>query len=258
MGAFIFDTHCHWDHASLQALQPDLWQSCLAHNVQALLVPATQMQRFQTLVALCQQHHHWHLALGLHPYFVKQHQATDVALLCSAIAQHQPVAVGEIGLDWHLPEQTWAWQEFFFTQQLAIAKQHHLPVVVHVRQCHDKVIKLLRQHQFAEGGIIHAYSGNINQAHAYRNLGFKLGVGGTITYTRASKIRRVMAQLPLDSLVLETDAPDMPMAHQQDRLNRPDHLPYVVDVLAELKQIPAQSIIEQTHTNAMQVLRLSL
>ena len=164
MTAYLFDTHCHWDHPSLQALQPDLWQACVEQNVQALLVPATQVQHWQSLIQLCQQHKAWHLALGLHPYFVTSHQTEDLLRLSALIEQHQPVAVGEIGLDWHLPQTTWALQEEFFTQQLLLAKQHKMPVIVHVRKCHDKVIKLLRQTSFGDGGIIHAYSGNAAQA----------------------------------------------------------------------------------------------
>lgn len=253
----IFDSHCHWDHPKLQALQPQLWQNCQQQGVRDLLVPATVAKYWPQLIPLCQQNPYWHLALGLHPYFLSQHQADDLALLEQLIAQAQPIAIGEIGLDWHLPEDTWAQQEVLFLAQLKLAQDAKLPVILHVRKCHDRLIKLLRQADFDEGGFVHAYGGNGQQAQAYNSLGFKLGVGGSITYERASKTRRLFANLPLSYLVLETDAPDMPMSHQADRLNRPDDLPKVLSVLSELREEAAATIAQQTTANVRSVLRLS-
>ena len=144
-----------------------------------------------------------------------------------------------------------------FLAQLKLAQVAQLPVVLHVRKCHDRVIKLLRQVNFYQGGFVHAYSGNEAQAHTYHGLGFKLGVGGSITYARASKTRRLFTNLPLSYLVLETDAPDMPMSHQQDRLNRPDDLPKVLSVLSELRKQDVAAIAQQTTANVRSVLRLS-
>ncbi len=250
----LFDSHCHWDHAQLQALQPQLWQSCLQRGVNDLLVPATQAAHWLDLINLCQQHAHWHLALGLHPYYVDHHSREDLALLARLTESAQAAAVGEIGLDWHLPEPTWAAQEVLFMEQLSLAKQLNLPVILHVRKCHDRVIKILRQKKFNSGGFVHAYSGNVQQAQAYADLGFKLGVGGTITYARASKTRRVIAELPLTWLVLETDAPDMPMAHQSNRLNRPDDLPHVLDALTDIRTESRHLLAQQTTDNVRMVL----
>ncbi|HCH23926.1 MAG TPA: DNAase [Oceanospirillaceae bacterium] len=253
----IFDSHCHWDHPKLQALQPELWQHCQQQGVADLLVPATVAEHWPQLISLCQQNPHWHLTLGLHPYFLSQYQAADLSLLEQLVAQAQPIAIGEIGLDWHLPADTWEQQEVLFLAQLKLAQAAQLPVVLHVRKCHDRVIKLLRQVRFAQGGFVHAYSGNEQQAHAYHSQGFKLGVGGSITYTRATKTRRLFAALPLAYLVLETDAPDMPMAHQEDRLNRPDDLPKVLHVMSELREEDVATIAQQTTANVRSVLRLT-
>ena len=252
----IFDSHCHWDHPKLQTLQPQLWHGCQQQGVTDLLLPATIAEHWPQLISLCQQNPNWHLALGLHPYFLSQHQNDDLSLLEQLVAQVEPVAIGEIGLDWHLSEDTWAQQEALFLAQLNLAQAKQLPVILHVRKCHDRVIKLLRQLNFKQGGFVHAYSGNEQQAHTYNSLHFKLGVGGSITYTRASKTRRLFASLPLSYLVLETDAPDMPMAHQQDRLNRPDDLPKVLDVLSELREEDRAIIAQQTTANVRSVLRL--
>jgi TatD DNase family protein len=253
----IFDSHCHWDHPRLQALQPELWQSCRQQGVSDLLVPATVAEHWPQLVALCQQNPHWHLALGLHPYFLSQFQEADLCLLKQLVAQENPIAIGEIGLDWHLPKDSWAQQEVLFLAQLKLAETSGLPVILHVRKCHDRVIKLLKQIKFKQGGLVHAYSGNEPQAHTYHGLGFKLGVGGSITYERASKTRHLFTSLPLSYLVLETDAPDMPMSHQQDRLNRPDDLPKVLSVLSSLRKQDVAAIAQQTTANVRSVLRLS-
>jgi TatD DNase family protein len=173
------------------------------------------------------------------------------------VAHTKPVAIGEIGLDWHLPESTWAAQEVLFIAQLKLAQKEGLPVILHVRKCHDRVIKLLRQQKFSEAGIVHAYSGNETQAQAYADMGFKLGVGGTITYERARKTRHLVSRLPLSWLVLETDAPDMPMVHQIDRLNRPDALPKVLAVLASIRAEDRALLAQQTTSNCLSVLKLS-
>lgn len=252
----LFDSHCHWDHPDLQALQPNLWQACEANEVNGLLVPGTVANAWQQQIDLCATHTQWHLALGLHPYFLAQHQAGDLSLLTELIAQHKPVAIGEIGLDWHFPQATWAEQESLLFDQLQLAKEYQLPVILHVRKCHDRVIKILRQQQFAYGGFVHAYGGNGQQAKAYADMGFRLGVGGTITYERAKKIRAMVSELPLEWLVLETDAPYMPMNNQQGGLNRPDDLPKVLDALTKLRPESAQQIAEQTYLNTCQVLGL--
>ena len=267
-GVQLFDSHCHWQHPRLQALQPQLWQSCVQHGVSQLLVPATTADTWSAQISLCNQNPSWHCALGLHPYFIEQHQTADLQRLAELVQQHQPVAIGEIGLDWHLPDHTWEAQEQWFLAQLQLAKDYDRPLILHVRKCHDRVIKLLKQHRFSLGGFVHAFSGNEQQAHAYAKLGFKLGFGGTITYPRASKTRALAANLPLEYLVLETDAPDMPMFSDslnqgqhaskgpQGGPNRPDYLPQVLTVLAGLRPETAAQIATQTCANVQQVLNL--
>ena len=244
----LFDSHCHWDHPKLQALQPGLWQACVKQGVQDILVPATTAAQWPALVALCKAQARWHLA---------QHQASHLSLLQHLVTQAKPLAIGEIGLDWHLPEATWAVQEALFIKQLRLAQQVRLPVILHVRKCHDRVIKLLRQQRFSQAGFVHAFSGNEQQAKAYADMGFKLGVGGTITYARASETRNLISRLPLSWLVLETDAPDMPMSHQVERLNHPDDLPKVLDVLAVIRMEDRAQLAQQTTANCLGVLGLS-
>ncbi|MCS5559320.1 MAG: TatD family hydrolase [Oceanospirillaceae bacterium] len=257
----LIDSHCHWDHPRLQSLQPDLWQSCLDHGVTQLVVPATQASHFQRQIKLCQQNPHWHLALGLHPYFSHVHSSDHLPLLRDAIVAHQPVAVGEIGLDFHLDTNSKGFsqveQEAWLLAQLDLAQQHSLPVIVHCRKANDRLAQLLRRHAFAEGGIVHAFSGSQQQALAFTQLGFKIGLGGTLTYDRAQAVKRLAIALPLADIVLETDAPDMPMAGSDRALpNRPDYLPRVFQQLASLRPESIEKIAQQIYVNTQQVLRL--
>jgi TatD DNase family protein len=229
--------------------------------VTQLVVPATQASHFQRQIKLCQQNPHWHLALGLHPYFSHVHSSDHLPLLRDAIVAHQPVAVGEIGLDFHLDTNSKGFsqveQEAWLLAQLDLAQQHSLPVIVHCRKANDRLAQLLRRHAFAEGGIVHAFSGSQQQALAFTQLGFKIGLGGTLTYDRAQAVKRLAIALPLADIVLETDAPDMPMAGSDRALpNRPDYLPRVFQQLASLRPESIEKIAQQIYANTQQVLRL--
>ncbi|WP_443628628.1 TatD family hydrolase [Candidatus Njordibacter sp. Uisw_002] len=258
----LIDSHCHWDDSRLQALQPHLWQSCISQGVQQLVVPGTQWAFFARQIAICEQNPLWHLALGLHPYFSDQHSSQHVLDLAKAIVDYKPVAVGEIGLDFALDTTregfSIAEQERWFIAQVKLAKHARLPVIVHSRKANDRLGQLLRQLKFDQGGIVHGFSGSIQQAQKFTQLGFKIGFGGTLTYDRAQAIRRLAMALPLTDIVLETDAPDMPMAEQpKGQPNQPDKLPRVLEVLGVLRPESIAQIAMQTMTNTLEVLRLN-
>ena len=259
----LIDSHCHWDHPRLQTLQPYLWQSCLAQGVGQLVVPATQHATFSRQISLCERHPCWHLALGLHPYFCDHHVDEHLTVLSEAIKAHKPVAVGEVGLDFALDmnRQVFcqAQQEYWFVAQLRLAQQFKLPLILHCRKANDRLAQLLRQHQFGLGGIVHAFNGSLQQAQAFTKLGFKIGLGGTVTYERAQAMKRLAQSLPLEDIVLETDAPDMPMAGSDRTLpNRPDYLPRVLDELAKLRPETKAQIARHTVANTVKALRLAL
>ena len=258
----LIDSHCHFDDPRLQALQPNLWQSCLREGVEQLVVPGTLQAHFARQIALCDTHSDWHLALGLHPYFSHCHTQPHLDQLPNLLEEHNPVAVGEIGLDFALSMQqegfSQSQQEYWFTSQVRIAQAFNLPIIVHSRKANDRLGQLLRQIGFEHGGIVHAFSGSLQQAQAFTKLGFKIGLGGTLTYERAKAMRRLAAALPLSDIVLETDAPDMPMAGQpKDQPNRPDHLPRVLKVIASLRKESLAQITSRVYENTQQVLRLN-
>ena len=160
------------------------------------------------------------------------------------------LAVGEIGLDAHI-EVDWALQKRVFEQQLMIAKERMLPVILHHRNSHNELIRILKNTKFTQGGIVHAFSGSLQQAQTYIDLGFKIGVGGAITYPRANKTRETISQLPLSSLVLETDAPDMPLMGKQGQRNSPEYLPEIFESLMALRKESKQDVLQACSQNVV-------
>ncbi len=175
-------------------------------------MPATEAAHFSRVLALAARFPSLYAALGLHPIVIERHADDDPDKLQQALAQQQNVvAVGEIGLDLYRDDPQFAVQERLLDAQLQLAKRYDLPVILHSRRTHDKLAMHLKRRDLPRTGVVHGFAGSLQQAERFVRLGYKIGVGGTITYPRASKTRDVMARLPLDALLLETDAPDMPL-----------------------------------------------
>ncbi|WP_337843269.1 TatD family hydrolase [Rheinheimera sp.] len=252
----LFDTHCHLDLPELlPQLEFHLQQAC-ALGVQALLVPAVEQKNWLPLLAL-QQQFKFDIALGVHPWWASSAQLNALEQLPQLAAQPEVCAIGEIGLDYALDEATFAAQALFFSQQLAIAKALKKPVVLHHRKSMPQLLAGLKAQQFTEGGILHAFSGSYQQGKAFIDLGFKLGIGGTISYQRAEKTKKAVKKFPLDALVLETDAPAMPLSGFQGQVNTPAQLLLVFQALLELRSEPATQLAAQLWQNSCQVLRLN-
>ena len=225
----------------------------MSSNVKQILVPSVSQKKWQKTITICQQYTQCRLALGLHPVFIDQHQPQHLIELDQLIQLHRPVAVGEIGLDYFLKELDQQKQSVFFAKQLIIAKQHQLPVIIHNRKAHDDCLALLKEHQI-ESGIIHAFNGSIQQAEKYIEQGMLLGFGGMLTFERSNKLRALAKQIPLDSIVLETDAPDMTVAQYKGQRNSPEYIPLILQALAEVKSIPPEEVAFATFSNATRVL----
>lgn len=251
----LIDSHCHLDIAAFDADRAAVIRRAQAAGVQAFVVPGIHRRGWPGLVGCCRQHPGCHLALGLHPVFQAEHTAADVPALASWIAAERPVAVGEIGLDFALPQADRRAQQAVFEAQLEIAAAHRLPVILHVRKAHDTVLQALRRHDLP-GGICHAFNGSAQQAAHYETLGFRLGFGGMLTFERSRKLRALAAGLPLDLLVLETDAPDLTVASHQYQRNSPEYLPEILAALAALRPEPIEEIAARTTANTRAVLAL--
>jgi TatD DNase family protein len=251
----LIDSHCHIDFEQFAPDRAEVLSRCLQHHVDKIIVPGVIAKTWTHLLDVCQQSEQLFPALGLHPMFMAQHQAQDITLLIDYIDTYQPIAVGEIGLDFYIPGHDKPSQITLFEQQLKIAADHDLPVILHVRKAHDQVLLLLRKYPL-KGGIIHAFNGSQQQAQLYIQLGFLLGVGGAISYDRATRLRTLFAELPLSALVLETDAPDMPLQGQDKTRNSPEFIPHILAALATLRSDPSEStgVIAHATTDNVQTL----
>ena len=255
----IIDTHCHLDAAEFDADREQALNEAIASGVSAIVIPAVTPDNFAHVAALSQQYPQCCYALGMHPMYVDNISPSDVARLSALVSEtmaqeNKLVAIGEIGLDFYVTKQNKETQEYFFSEQLNIAQAHDLPVILHVRGAIDDVLKHLRRTK-VKGGIAHAFNGSMHQAEAFIELGFKLGFGGAMTYSRALKIRDLAKNLPLEAIVLETDAPDMPPAWLEKKArNSPKELILIATTLADLRGIPVTQIIEITRKNSLDVL----
>lgn len=255
------DSHCHLDAQEFGADGGLIAQRAAQLGVDWIVIPAVGSVNFAAVAALAQRQPNCVYALGIHPIFVPQAQETDLDSLrqsvAAAIGDPRFVAIGEIGLDFFVPDLKTAAmaekQTHFYREQLKIARDFGLPVLLHVRRSQDLVLKQLRAIPVA-GGIAHAFNGSLQQAQAFMALGFKLGFGGAMTFTRALQIRRLAVALPLDAIVLETDAPDISPAWLHPARNSPEQLPQIGQHLADLRGQAAGDVARITSANVAAVL----
>lgn len=269
----FFDSHCHFDFIEFNADRAALWRDCAAHGITRLLMPGVAPEQWQNAAQLCARYDGLCYAAGIHPHWIEQQQwfqknamglLTDTtqekiaALIREEIMQsaqaEKPacVAVGECGLD-KLIATPIALQQQLLNLHVDIANQLSKPLIVHCVRAHNEMIALLKKNKPSAGGVIHAFSGSYEVAQQYVGLGFYLGVGGTITYERAQKTRAAVTKIPLDYLVLETDAPDMPLQGRQGQRNSPEYIPLIAQVLAELRGVAVQEIAAATSRNAQRL-----
>lgn len=245
----LIDAHCHLDFAQFDEDRAEVIEAAKAVGVVRFVVPGTTRARWQQLLAQGKRAD-TSICLGLHPYFVKQHQPSDVAALERMLDEYpEVVAVGECGIDARFAD-TLDTQWHYFDAQLKLAKQHALPVVVHCVHANDKVAKRLRQLALPQAGLIHAFSGSIEQATKFIDLGFKLGLGGAVTYERAKRLQRTVRALPNDAFVLETDSPDMPLNGYQGMRNEPCRVAEVCKFVASLRGQTAEEVASQSSATA--------
>ena len=250
----FIDTHCHLDAAEFGNSQNRLVQEALSNGVSTIVIPSVAAGNFAAVKNLCASYRNCVPAYGIHPMYTGQAQPADLATLKEFIQYNQVVAMGEIGLDFFVENSELAQQEYYFSAQLKLAQEFELPVLLHIRKAADSVLKHLRRTPVV-GGIAHAFNGSAQQADEFIKLGFKLGFGGAMTYPRATRLRELARTLPIESIVLETDAPDIPPAFlERGQPNQPSYLPRIAETLAELRQLPLEEIACITSANARAVL----
>lgn len=253
----IVDTHCHLDFPAFDPDRGTVIERARAAGVEAMVVPAVTVDNFQRVLSLCGSEPGLYPALGLHPCFSHRLPA-DLERLEQALTEAggQVVALGEIGLDLRPGQAALELQLELLQAQLELAKVRELPVLLHVVKAHDQVLKCLRRLRLPRAGIVHAFSGSEQQAREYLKLGFRLGFGGAVTYDRAQRLRRLATLLPLESLVLETDAPDMPPSGHAGTRNEPAASAQVARLLAELRGVPLAEVTRVTTATALSLLGL--
>ena len=258
------DTHCHLDAPEFERTLLEVIQSAAEKNVQAILLPAVKVGDCQHVRELAKEYSQLIpglvYTLGIHPLYTNQAQEGDIAILEQEISQSLAdprfVGIGEIGLDYFVEGLDPHKQEYFFNAQLDLAQQFQLPVILHVRRSQDIILKALRRRKIP-GGIAHAFNGSFQQAEQFIEMGFKLGFGGAATYERALQIRRLLTDLPIDSIVTETDAPDIPPAWLREEglaFNEPAFLPRIVKTLAAVRGINEVDFALAAWRNAMKAL----
>ncbi len=253
----LIDTHTHLDFPDFDADRPQLLAGSRALGVEKMVVLGVYQSNWQRVWDLVQTDSQLYAAFGLHPVYLNEHRPEHVVELgqwLSRLAGHPQVcAVGEIGLDYFLPELDREGQQQLFEAQLQLAADFVLPALLHVRRSHAQVIATLKRFKLQSGGIVHAFAGSREEAREYIKLGFKLGLGGAATWSQALRLRKVIVDLPLDAIVLETDSPDMAPAMYPNQRNSPQHLPDICRALAEVMGISPDALASASTTNACEL-----
>lgn len=250
----LIDTHIHLDAPEFDTGRDAVIEAARSAGVGCFVVPGVEADGFPALKALVRRYTDIRLAFGIHPLYVARAEETDLERVEAELASGDAVAVGEIGLDGFVSEPDIALQERFYVEQLKLARRHDLPVILHVRRAVDLILKHLRRLE-VRGGIAHAFNGSRQQADTLVALGFKLGFGGAMTFSGSTRIRKLATELPLESIVLETDAPDMSPTWAQGTRNDPANLARYAEVLADLRGLSVEEVAQATTANARSVLR---
>ncbi|PVV08740.1 MAG: DNAase [gamma proteobacterium symbiont of Ctena orbiculata] len=251
----LIDAHSHFDDISFEPDREQALQRAHEAGVLEQIIPAIKTAWWPRIKQLCQQTNGLYPSYGLHPMFISDHLEEHLAALREWCEKEQPVAIGECGLDFFIDDPQPELQHYYFEQQLKIAAEQGLPVIIHARRSVEEVIKTLRRYPGIQG-MLHSFSGSEQQAQQLIEMGFYLSFGGPITYDRAKRLHRLIRSLPLDAILLETDSPDQPGSQHRGQRNEPAYLPEVLAAVARLRQQPPQQIAEQTANNTRRLFRI--
>jgi TatD DNase family protein len=251
----LFDSHSHVDTPEIDGDRAQVLDRAEAAGVVAQMVPAVDHDSWPQLRAVCRSRPGLYAAYGLHPTYLHLHRPAHLAALRDWIERERPHAIGECGLDFFVEGLDLAAQRMYFEAHLALAREFDLPLVLHARRAFEDTILALRRVGGLRG-VVHSFAGSEEQARQLLGMGFLLGIGGPVTYERAKRIRRVVATMPLEGLLLETDAPDQPDAGHRGQRNEPARLVHVLDVVARLRDESAETIADATFANACRLFRI--
>ena len=248
----LIDSHCHVDLSSFDADRPSVLERARARGVMQLVVPAIGARHWENLAQLASAHESLQPAFGMHPMFLSEHRKGDVDALARFLDVNQAVAIGECGLDFHHGRDDEVVQTRLLEAQLELARTRDLPVVLHARKALQELMQSLKRVGRLRG-VVHSFSGSAEQARQLFDLGFHVGIGGPVTYPRAKRLRRIVADMPIEWLLLETDSPDQPLCGHQGQRNEPARLPEVLACVAELRQQLPREVAAHTVANTRQL-----
>ena len=251
----LIDSHTHFDDASFDADRDAAYQRARAAGVETQVLAAVSARLWPKLKAVVAHYPGLYPCYGLHPAWLAEHRPEHLDDLANWLTRERPVAIGECGLDGYLPELDPDLQAEYFVEQLRLARRHDLPVVIHARHAVDQVIKQVRRFAGVRG-MVHSFSGSVDQARRLLDLGLLLSFGGPLTYPKATRLRGLIKILPLDGFLLETDAPDQPLSTHPGQRNEPACLAEVLACVAELRHADPAEIAAATTENARRLFRL--
>ena len=251
----LIDSHVHTDDERLENRLDEVLNAARNANVVAQIVPSISTRLWPRVKTLCAEHDDLFACYGLHPCFQAEHTLSHLDELATWIAREKPVALGECGLDYFMDDANKPFQQQLFAAQLAFAREFNLPIVIHARSAVDDVIAMIKSAGHYNG-MVHSFNGSLQQATRLIDLGYKLSFGGAATFDRATKLRAMIAALPLDAILLETDAPDQPDSSHTGRLNEPAYLTDIWKSLSALREEDALAFAKATSLNAQQLFNL--
>jgi TatD DNase family protein len=251
----LIDSHSHIDTAAFDADRAQVVARAIAAGVRQQIVPAISKPGWANLRDVCLQHPGLHPAFGLHPMYLDDHEHSHLDDLDALIEKEKPVAVGECGLDFYVDGLDRDEQYRYFRRQLELARHFDLPVIIHARRAYDEVTACIRRISGLRG-VVHSFSGSAQQANNLCNLGFLLGIGGPVTYPRAERLRDIVATMPAEYLLLETDSPDQPLHGHQGERNEPARLVEVMQTVASLRNESVAEVAATTSRNAVRLFGL--
>jgi TatD DNase family protein len=252
----MFDSHIHLDDDRFDSDRAAVIQRSIEQGIDAWIVPATTRARWPKVEQMAQQYQGVKVAYGLHPMFMDEHGPEDLQALADWLETHEAVAIGECGLDFFNGDDDREAQFELFRGQLYLARQLDLPVIIHARKALDLVLREIRS-SGVESGVIHSFSGSLQQAQQLAELGFKLGIAATVSFDRAQKLREVVKAIDLNALLIETDAPDQPGATHRGQRNEPSFIRDHLAVLAELRNTDINELEQRLSSNCRDLFKLS-
>lgn len=250
----LIDSHCHLDDDRFDNDRDEVIARAKSLNINKIVIPATTANRWAKVKQVAETYDGVYATYGLHPMFIAQHAAMHIRELDEWLDGEKVIAVGECGIDFYHSRIDEKWQKQLFKEQLQLAVNHRLPVIVHVRKAMDEVIGILRK-STSVGGVIHSFSGSLQQAQQLIDLGFKLGIAATVGFERAKKLRQVVTKVSDSSLLLESDAPDQPGAAHRGERNEPGYIIEHLKTIAQLRQISEVALTQILERNSHEVFK---